>query len=79
MVKVGIKVEFKEVMDRICMITTSIEDRYHTLICAYGRTLPNIEKKPEIRDKFYKDLESIINNESKRNILYIAWDFNTNI
>ncbi len=34
MVKAGIKVKFKEVTDRICMITTRIEDRYYTLICA---------------------------------------------
>ncbi len=47
-------------------------DRNHTLICAYAPTLPNSEKKPEIRDKFYKDLESAINGVSKRNILYIA-------
>ncbi len=76
MVKAGIKVEFKEVTDRICMVTTRIEDRYHTLMCAYATTLPNSEKKPEIRYKFYKDLDSLINGVSKRNILYIAGDFN---
>ncbi len=76
MVKAGIKVEFKEVTDRICMITTRIEDINHTLICAYAPIMPNSEKKPEIREKFYKDLDSLINGVSKRNILYVAGDFN---
>ncbi len=66
MVKAGMKMEFNEVTDRICMITKRIEDRNHTLIYAYVSTLLNSEKKPEIRDKIYKDLESVINDISKR-------------
>ncbi len=46
MVKSRIKVEFKWVKDRICMITTRIEDRG----CAYAPTMPNSENKPEIRE-----------------------------
>ncbi len=74
--KAGIKVEIKEVMYRICMITSQIYDRNHIPICVYAPTLTNSEKKPE-KNQFCKDLESIKNGVIKRNILCIATEFNT--
>ena len=75
-VRKGIKVEFQEFTDRICAITTHLDERKLMLINAYAPTLPKSENNPEIREKFYKDLDSIINTVSKRTILLIAGDFN---
>ena len=47
MVKEGYKVNFKEITDRICMITTEVNGRKYVLINAYVHTLPNSEKYPE--------------------------------
>ena len=92
MVREGIKAEFKEVSDRICMITTKSTSgrrinnntgstgrnnfRKNVLICAYAPTLPISERNPDIREHFYNELESVINRVSKRDILFIAGDFN---
>ena len=66
----------KKLQNSICMATIKAGNRNHTMICAYAPTLPNSEKNPEQREIFYKDLESVINNVSKRSILYVAGDFN---
>ena len=57
------------------MATIKAGNRNHTIVCAYAPTLLNSKKNPEQRVNFYKDLESIINSVSERNILNVTGDF----
>ncbi len=70
------KTEFKCITERICIATVSVGNRKHTIISAYAPTLPVSESKPEVREKFYQDLDSVIQGVSKRNFLTIGGDFN---
>lgn len=49
MVKAGSKVNFKEITNRICMLTTEVTGRKFVLINAYAPTLANSAKHPERR------------------------------
>ena len=69
-VRSELEADFKPVTERVCMITTCIDDRKHTIISAYAPTFS--EKNPQIREDFYSDLDSIVESVSKRNILTIA-------
>ena len=75
-VRTGYKVNFKVNTDRICRLTIHSENKNYAIISAYAPTLPVCEKKPEERKKFYKDLDCVINEISKRTIIFIAGDFN---
>ena len=70
-----LKAEFKPVTDRICMATIQIGKRKHTVISAYAPTLPVSENDPEVREKFYSDLDSVVQGVSKCNILTILCIF----
>ncbi len=58
------------------MATVYLNNRKHSIISAYAPTLPISEKNPNIRDSFYKELDSVIQGISKRNVLIIGGDFN---
>ena len=58
------------------MATIKIGNRKHTVISAYAPTLPVSENNPELREKFYTDLDSVIQGVSKCNFLTIGGDFN---
>ncbi len=70
------KADFKPINERICMATIQINNRKHTVISAYAPTLPISENKPEVREQFYKDLDSVIQGVNKCNFLTIGGDFN---
>ena len=71
------KVDFKPVSDRICLITTKLENenRRLVIICAYAPTLEKSEKSPEKREDFYDELESILKTTSSRDVVIIALRF----
>ena len=46
------------------------------MVCAYAPTLEKSEAKPELRDKFYAELDSVVQKSKSRNALIIAGDFN---
>ena len=71
------KVDFEPISERICKISTKINDSI-TLeaISAYAPTLEVSETKPEVRDAFYAELDSVIRKSKSRNALIIAGDMN---
>ena len=76
-VREGAKVIFKPISDRLCVLKAKINEN-HTicLVNAYAPTLPISEERPEIRESFYEDLESVVTRISKREYLIVAGDFN---
>ena len=68
--------QFKEISNRICTATVKLDGRKLHFICAYAPTLKHSEKNPEIRTKFYEQLDSITTSISNRDIIILAWDFN---
>ncbi len=46
------------------------------VISAYAPTNPVCEKKNQIRETFYDELEAVIKTVSKRSILLVAGDYN---
>ena len=69
--------EFTPINDRICQTTTTANSNQKLhIISAYAPTLDKSEKDPDIREKFYSDLDSIIKKHSSRHITIIAGDFN---
>ena len=71
------EVKFLPISDRICKLTTKINNTDTLeMICAYAPTLANSEAKPELRDNFYAELDSVIQKTKSRNALIIAGDFN---
>ena len=71
------KVDFKPINDRICQITTTINNNQKLhIISAYAPTLDKSEKNKDIREKFYTDLDSIIKKHKSRHITIVAGDFN---
>ena len=76
-VKEGANASFTAISDRLCSLRVKIDNNYTaTIINAYAPTLPISEDKPEIRQEFYLDLDSITRKVSYRDLLYIAGDFN---
>ena len=70
------KVEFLPISDRICKLTTKINNTDTLeIVCAYAPTLGKSEAKPELRDNFYAELDSVIQKSKSRNALVIAGDF----
>ena len=68
---------FVPISDRICKITTKINNKQTLhLISAYAPTLINSEKNPDVREKFYSELDSVIKKHKSRHVTIIAGDFN---
>ena len=73
-------VEFAPINDRICIITTKVNNNQMLhIISAYATTLDKSEKQPETREKFYSDIDSIIRKHKSRHITIIVGDFNAKI
>ena len=67
---------FNPVSSRICYLKIKKGSKNYTVISAYAPTLPKSEKTPEIREKFYEELESVLNTISNRDMVIITGDFN---
>ena len=73
-------VKFTPINDRICKITTKVNNNQMLhIISAYAPTLDKSEKQPETREKFYSDIDSIIRKHKSRHITIIAGNFNAKI
>jgi hypothetical protein len=78
------KPQFKSISDRICLMTTRLavdenrKKRELFFISTYAHTLSNSETNPEIRDRFYEELDYTIKHISNRSLLVVAVDFNAN-
>ena len=75
-VQQDLKPTFKEINNRISQAKIEIDNRKLHIISAYAPTLPKSEKHPEIRDKFYEQLEGIINKIPRRDLVVVLGDFN---
>ena len=75
-VKANTKCSFVPVNDRLCKITIKKKENNIVIISAYAPTLDVSKKYPDKRDKFYEELESLVNTVNKRDFLIIAGDFN---
>ena len=76
-----LKPQFKTITDRICLMKTQLlvgenKERELTFISTYAHTLSNSEKHPELRERYYEELDTLINNTSNRSLLVVAGDFN---
>ena len=70
-------VTFDPISERICKLVTKInENDTLEIICAYAPTLEQSETKPEVREAFYAELDSVIQKSRSRNSLVISGDFN---
>ena len=61
--------------DRICYLSTYINNRQYYVINLHAPTLPTSEKTPSIRQDFYEKLDILLHNIPNRAILYLAGDF----
>ena len=61
--------------DRICYLSTYINNRQYYVINVHAPTLPTSEKTPSIRQDFYEKLDILLHNIPNRAILYLAGDF----
>ena len=53
------------------------KERELTFISTYAHTLcSNSEKHPELRERYYEELDTLINNTNNRSFLVVAGDFN---
>lgn len=72
---------FKNISDHTCMATCRISNKENhanlTVISAYAPMLIANEKDPEIRNRFYDEIDKTINSIPKRNICVLLGDFNT--
>ena len=75
LVKADSTAVFKAAAERI-YVTIICNNRKIHMISAYDLTLINIKKNPTAENKFYEDLENIINTFPKREILIICSDTN---
>ncbi len=71
--------EFKAVSDRMCMATIKLETNKMTIINVYAPTEQRSKDHPEEREKFYQELEQLINNTPNRDFILIAGDFNAKV
>jgi exonuclease III len=77
----SISPQFQKISERTCKMTTKIDvgdnkSRDLVFISTYAPTLPNSEANPDMRDKYYEDLETTINNTPNRSLLVVGGDFN---
>ena len=71
---------FKPINDRICQLDIELEKNNKlTVISAYAPTLTKSEKKPELADNFYKELQNTINLIPNRNFLFLGIDSNAQL
>ena len=75
-VRENIRAKFTPISDRICLVKIKHRNRYIAIINAYAPTQPVSEKNPEIREKFYDELESVMRTISNRDQLIVTGDFN---
>ena len=69
--------KFIPISDRICMLTTKIDNTHQVnIISAYAPTLETTKNSPNITTKFYEELESVIKLTNSRDTLIIGGDFN---
>ena len=73
-----LKATFVPINDRICMLKIKQEhfDQNIILIAVYAPTNPVSNKNPEQREHFYEELDTLVQNVNKRDILIIAGDLN---
>ena len=71
-----LQVTIKTVSDRICYLSTYINNRQFYVVNVHTPTLPPSEKTPSIRQDFYDKLYNLLHNISNRAILYLAEGFN---
>ena len=61
-------VAFLPISERVCKLTTKINNNETLeMVCAYAPTLERSENKPEVRDNFYTELDSVIQKLKSRN------------
>ena len=73
-------VTFIPINDRICYLTTKVNNKQTVhVVSAYAPTLAHSEKDPEMREKFYSELESILRKFKERHIVFLCGDFNAKI
>lgn len=68
--------DFKNISDRICVLTLKLEKYKVVLVQAY---LPTSKAKDEDVDNLYEEIESIIKHIPKRDILVLSGDFNAKV
>ena len=71
-----LQVTIKTVSDRICYISTYINNRQYYVINVHAPTLPSKEKTPSIRKDLYDKLYNLLHNIPNRAVLYLTGDFN---
>ena len=71
-----LQVTIKTVSDRICYLSTYINNKQYYVINVHAPTLPTSEKTPSIRQDFYKKLDNLLHNIPNRAVLYLTGDFN---
>ena len=71
-----LQVTIKTVSDRICYLSTYMNNRQYYVIDVHAPTHPTSEKTPSIRQDFYDKLDNLLHNISNRAVLYLTGDFN---
>ena len=70
-------VEFRPISDRICQITTKMNNYCKIIIIsAYAPTEESCKKTPNLRENFYNELDSTLKNIKSRDIVIVEGDFN---
>jgi len=73
----NIKATFQPINDRICKITTKVNNNQMLhIVSAYAPTLKNSQKNPIVADFFYTELNAMIKSHKSRHVTIIAGDFN---
>ena len=70
-----LQVTIKTVSDRICYLSTYINNRQYYVINIHAPTLPTNEMTPSIRQDFYDKLDNLLHNIPNRAVLYLPGDF----
>ena len=73
-------VTFTPINDRICYVTTKIDNKQTLhIVSAYAPTLEKSEKNLELREDFYTKLDSVLKNFKTRHIVILCGDFNAKV
>eukprot|EP00794_Sanderia_malayensis_P010172 gene10172-11213_t len=77
-IRTDLKAYFQRITDRICLAKIPLNDvnKKIIFISTYAPTLEVSEKDPNIREKYYKELDDVIRKVSRRNILIVTGDMN---
>ena len=70
------EVTIKTVSDRICYLSTYMNNRQYYVINVHAPTLPTSKMTPSIRQDFYDKLDNLLHNISNLAVLCITGDFN---